>query len=174
MRVGVAGILLGAFGAALLGCGEGPTAPAAAVALHLDRASYVATPVDPGSGYVQYAFRAVVRYENTTNDTIYFEMCRPDSPTPIFSVAVLDGGESGYDPGWACVGMPPLAFPPGATRTDTLLIRGPNAFDHYTHQPIGPVRVTGIYRLEYSTVQGSNGNMPGPRVASAPFWVRLF
>ena len=175
MRLGLVMLLLGA-GAVLLACHEGPTAPAAAVVLHLDRASYVTQPIDVFDGNNFYAFRMVVRYRNTTADTIYFALCGIGPRTPIYYVASSDGGDPGYSPIWACVNAQPLAFPPGATRADTLIMQGPLAIDGITHQPLGAI--AGTFRLTYETQGcGDNGppacNQPGPFVASAPFLVTL-
>jgi len=167
--VRTAGLLVCSGCAALLGCYEAPTAPAPDLELHLDSYSYVSTRIsaDPA----QYAFRVVVRYENTTSSSIWFEMCGPGDRSPIFGVPTADGSESGYDIGWACVGTPPLEFPPGAARADTLQIWGPTVFDHYTHRPFGVI--TGYFRLEYSSLKCDTCSEPGPRVASAPFLVSL-
>jgi len=170
MSLGRSGLLLGAAVAALASCRESPMAPGVVVELHLDRISYVATRVNADPA--QYAFRVIVRYENTTGSSVYFDLCGMGVRSPIFSVPSADGRESGYDIGWACVGTPPLAFPPGAVRTDTLQILGPSSFDHYTHQPYGAI--TGWFRLEYSTLACDSCSESGPRVASAPFLVRLF
>ena len=160
-------LLLGAAVAALASCRE-PTAPRAAVTLHLDRDGYVATPI--GTDPARYAFRVVVRYENMTDSSIWFEKCMPGDRTPIFSVPTTDGSDSGYDIGWGCVGMPPVEFPPGAARTDTLLVQGPNVFDHSTHKPFGVI--AGYFRLEYFTLKCDTSCYgAGPRVASAAFWV---
>ena len=172
MRTRLVILLLGAAAATFLACHEAPTAPIA-VALELDRDTYVAVPVDSTG---RYAFRIVVQYQNGTSASIYLGLCRPGDPSPIFDVPTSDGtSQSGYSAVWACTGTSPLEFPPGARRTDSLLILGPNVYDGITHEPLGVL--AGSFRLEYQTERCA-GDAPacaqaGPRVASAPFQVRL-
>jgi hypothetical protein len=162
---------LGAVAATLLACHEAPTAPIA-VTLQLDRDSYVAVPVDTLG---HYAFRMVVQYHNGTSAPIYFELCHPGDFQPTYEVTTTDGTTgSGYEVVWACTGVSPLEFLPGARRTDSLLIQGPNQYDS-THQPLGVL--VGSFRLEYETARCAEETpacaQAGPRVASAPFLVSL-
>ena len=172
MRTRQVVLLLSAATAAFLACHQAPTAPIA-VALQLDRDTYVAVPVDTLG---QYAFRLVVQYQNGTSAPIYLRMCRPGDSTPVFEVTTT-GGTSGsaYEAVWACTGASPLEFLPGARRTDSLLIQGPTQYDGITHEPLGVL--TGSFRLEYETLRCADDAptcaQSGPRVASAPFVVRL-
>ncbi len=161
-------LLAGAVAASLLACHGSPTAPIA-VALQLDRSTYVARPVG-GTG--QYEVRLVVRYHNGTAATIYFARCRLDRATPVYAVPTADGvADSGYNPVWACTAAPAIEFQPGATRTDTLTLFGPTAYDGITHQPLGVL--AGRFRLEYLTDRCPGCTEAGPRVASSPFQVLL-
>jgi len=141
--------------------------------LQLDREAYVAVRVDTlGS----YGFRLVVQYHNGTSEPIYFERCTSHHTSPVYGVPTADGArQSGYSVVWACTGAPALEFLPGATRTDSLLISGPTAYDGITHRPLG--MLSGSFRLEYQTRQCAEDSpacaQPGPRVASAPFVVFL-
>jgi hypothetical protein len=163
--------LLGVAFATFLGCHEPPTAPVA-VALHLDHGTYVAVPLAPTG---TYAFRLVVHYENATGVPIFFDLCNPSDSLPIFGVPTANGRSlSAYDPVWACRGGgPALEFPPGASRTDSLLIEGPTAY--VGSEVLGVL--TGSFRLEYQTQRCADGTLAcaeaGPRVVSAPFQVLL-
>ncbi len=161
-------LLSGAVATALLACHESPTAPIV-VALQLDRYVYVAHSV---AGTGQYEVRLVVQYHNGTAATVYFSRCSLNRTTPVFAVPTADGvAESGYNPAWACTAAPAIEFQPGATRTDTLTLFGPTAYDGITHQPLGVL--SGRFRLEYLTDRCPGCTEAGPRVASAPFQVFL-
>jgi hypothetical protein len=172
MRTRLVVLLLGAAATTFLACHEAPTAPIA-VPLQLDRDTYVAVPVDT---FGRYAFRLVVQYQNGTSTPIYFGLCKPGDSQPNYEVTTTDGtSRSGYEAPWACTGVSPLQFAPGARRTDSLLILGPNVYNGITHEPLGVL--AGSFRLEYETYRCAEGTpecvRPGPRVASAPFLVRL-
>jgi hypothetical protein len=172
MRTRLVVLLLGVTAAAFPACHEAPTAPIA-VTLQLDRGTYVAVPLDSTGAY---AFRLVVQYKNGTGASIYFTLCGPADSSPVFGVPTADGRSlSGYDPAWACVGTSPLEFPPGAVRTDSLVIQGPGGYIAYTREPLGVL--TGRFRLEYQTQRCAEMApaclQAGPRVASAPFQVIL-
>ena len=172
MRTPLVVLISGAVAATLLACHEAPTAPVA-VSLQLDRDSYVAVPIDAAG---RYAFRLVVQYHNGTGAPVYFTQCTPSDSSPMYGVATVDGAsQSGWDGAWACTGVPVLAFPPGAVRTDSLLIQGPNAYNGITHEPLGVL--AGSFRLAYQTQLCAEDTpeclQAGPRVASAPFQVRL-
>jgi hypothetical protein len=170
-------VLLAAVAAtAFLACLEAPTAPFA-VTLQLDRDTYVAVPMETTATYgVRYGVRLIVHYQNRTGGSIYFERCGETDSSPIYHIPTADGvSDSGWAVGWACPGASVLEFPPFAVRTDTLLIRGPSAYDGVTHEPLGVL--TGSFRLEYETrlsaANASSCYRCGPRVASGPFEVRL-
>jgi hypothetical protein len=162
--------LAAALGATLLACHEAPTAPIA-VTLQLDRDSY--RPALTGV-FDFRSFRMVVQYHNGTGSPVYCERCWPSDTLPVYGVPTADGvHRSGYDRPWACPNSPALTFPAGASRTDTLLISGPTAYDGQAGAPLGVM--SGSFRLEYRTRACAEDRpacyQPGPRVASAPFQV---
>jgi len=119
-----------------------------------DRKSYIARAQWPdrvGEAVVgRYAFKVVATLHNRTSDTLYLERCRPDSPTPEYSLVVAEkpDEDAAWDPTWACAGFywhEPLA--PGAARTDTFPISGPNMWEEGSGQPIGVLN--GRFRLKY-------------------------
>jgi hypothetical protein len=98
----------------------------------------------------------------------------------MYSVVGSTGRSSqgiAYNAAWACVGHDqPIRVDPGATRTDTIRVRGPNGFDGITHRPIDPI-VEGTFRLQF-VVQScrSEGDCPISNEAlthSNEFVVRL-
>lgn len=169
-------LLAAAVGATLLACHEAPTEPVA-VALQLDRDTYVAVPIETTATYgVRYGFRLIARYQNRTGASIYFERCRETESSPIYSIPTADGvSQSGWGAAWACPSVPVLEFPPGAVRTDSLLFQGPTAYDGITHEPLGVL--IGSFRLRYETRNCADETprcyQAGPRVESGPFEVRL-
>ena len=143
-----------------------------------DQAVYTATR-DPSVEYLRYEFQLVARFTNTTNKTVYLSRCYPDTPTPTYGIQLLGQGVdqwgSAFDPAWACVGHDrQIEVPPGATRTDTFEIGGPNAFDGVSGRPFGTL--VGRMRLLYE-VQGCRGDgacrLTGSLGHSAPFEVRV-
>lgn len=125
---------------------------AGTVTLRTDRTEYVATYVSGEGAYRQYGFTVVARLENRGPERVYLARCYPDSPHPIYGVELVDqDGDSwgsGYSGAWACVGHDrqiPVAA--GESRTDTLRLRGPNAWDGRTKQPFGAL--AGRMRLVY-------------------------
>ena len=143
-----------------------------------DRSVYTATTEQTG-GYARFTFQLVARFTNTTSETVYLSRCYPNSASPTFGVELLEQGTdtwgSAYNMAWACVGHDEqFAVAPGATRTDTFEIGGPNAFDGYTKRPFGVL--TGRMRLVYS-VQGCRGDgacrLTTSIGESTPFEVRV-
>jgi len=134
--------ILGCSAGALTGA-DGLTATIAddARALSTDSAVYTARRVDaPWPGVEVYGFTAVTRYVNPASQPVYLWTCRPDDRSPIYSVVSAGGSTSSgvaYNTFWACVGHDrPIRVAPGEAHVDTLHLRGPNAFDGITHQPI--------------------------------------
>lgn len=140
---------------ATLGCGASATlGPDGSAALGLDdrpegsfttdSLTYTARHIeDLWPGVPIYGFTVITRYTNPTSEPVYLWTCYPDSPSPMYSVVASGGGVSdgvAYNSAWACVGHDrPIRVDPGATRTDTLHLRGPNAFDGVTHRPINSI-----------------------------------
>lgn len=132
-------------------CAGGLGPDAGNVVLRTDRTAYVAT-YEKGEGtYRTYGFRVIAELENRSGATVYLARCYPDSPTPIYHVTLGDGEDAwgaAYSGVWACVGHDDqIAVPAGATRVDTLHLRGPNRWDGVTKEPFGVF--TGLMQLHY-------------------------
>lgn len=123
-----------------------PTSPSDLL-LTTDSSSYTATPI----GYSQVTLRIVTQYRNPAAAAIALDRCFPTSPSPIFDVELVtpksnDG--SGYNPAWACVGHDrPIVIGAGETRIDTLVLRGPNAYDPRLARYLGTLE--GTFRIGY-------------------------
>lgn len=120
-------------------------------AIQTDGVRYDATPTgDAAPGFVDYELTVVATFTNPTDDTLYLDRCRPDSPGPIYGVDLIepeDPDGAAYDADWACVGHDrQFAVAPGESRVDTLRISGPNAWQGGSY--IG--RLEGLFRLRYS------------------------
>jgi hypothetical protein len=104
-------------------------------------------------GVKVYGFRVVTRYTNPTSAPIYLWTCYPDSPRPMYSVVGAGQATSNgiaYNGAWACVGHDrPIRVDPGATRVDTIQVRGPNAFEGGTNRPIDDV-LEGRFRIMFA------------------------
>lgn len=141
-----------------------------------DHQVYTATQVGGPIPFRSYSFRAIVKTTNRGDEEIYLARCSPQSREPIYGVEHLepiDEWGSAYNPAWACVGHDnQFELQPGDTRTDTILLTGPNAANGITKEPYG--RLDGIMRISYE-VQGCRGDgaCQGGRVHSNPFRVRL-
>jgi hypothetical protein len=110
-------------------------------ALSTDLVLYSARPLDePWPGVVVYGFTIVIRYVNPARAPVYLWTCRPDDRTPIYSVVPagrVSSSGAAYNASRACVGHDrPIRVGPGETHVGTLDLRGPNAFDGITHQPL--------------------------------------
>ena len=166
-------------------CSDAPTSQSPAAKLSekdganftLDRDVYTASRVE--DGYARYQFRLVANFTNTTDEPVYLGRCYPDSPTPTYGVRFLgqavDSWGSAYDAAWACVGHDrQIEVLPGATRTDTFEIIGPNAFDGVSGRGFGVL--AGRMRLEYR-VQSCRGDgacaLTTTLGHSTPFEVRI-
>ncbi|WP_337171297.1 hypothetical protein [Gemmatimonas aurantiaca] len=113
-------------------------------ALQTDALYYDAPRVDEGwlPPRFQRRFQVVATYTNRTQETVYIDTCRPDASGPIYGITIAGKENSPrysiFSPIWGCVGHDQhIAVPPGASRTDTLTISGPNEFDHFTGEPGG-------------------------------------
>ncbi|HJQ19558.1 MAG TPA: hypothetical protein VJ867_04345 [Gemmatimonadaceae bacterium] len=143
----------------------------------LDSSVYVARV--SGSGRKRTAeFHAIATFRNITSDTLFLGRCFPDSKAPKFNVfpATADTTVSAYAETWACVGHDQqFAVAPGASRVDTLDIRGPNRWGR-NHSPVGVL--AGEFRLYYDVRRcRGDGYCPTPPEDSLefsePFDVRL-
>lgn len=123
-----------------------------------DASGYVAQRV-PGSDF-QFHFKLIARFQNRGLVPLYLGRCLPNSPGPIFGVVASHPStdDSGYDQFWGCVGHDQqFEVLPGASRIDTLDVRGPNSVNGLTHVPIG--RTEGEFRLyfEVNLTRGDGG-----------------
>ncbi len=147
MRHFLLSVILTVFG--LASCTD-MTAPAldppepAGSPLRTDRLEYSLTRVPGGFGA-----NLVVTYTNQGSRTVYLPGCaleQPVSPMYGFVRAVPDTGRVISSIAWTCVGgVPALAIPPGAGRTDTirfLSLESPHAQPpEHPHERVGLMRV---------------------------------
>ena len=118
-----------------------------------DKTLYIARPAvaDCTETGCSYTFTVKASYTNHTDRPLYLARCYPDSPTPIYGVRLIaprGEGEAAYNLAWGCVGHDEaIEVLPGETRTDTLDLWGPNAFDGETGEPYGELE--GDFQLNY-------------------------
>jgi len=131
----------------------------AVVVLRTDADAYVARYEGGEGSYRQYGFTVVARVENRGGSSVYLARCYPDSRQPIYGVSLVEPGDrwgAAYNAAWACVGHDrQIRLRPGEARTDTLHLRGPNAFDGRTGEPFGSL--VGRMQLHYE-VQTCRGD----------------
>jgi hypothetical protein len=124
--------------AAIAACSDaGPTLPATDGQLTTDSASYTANPI----GYNSAEVRVVTLLRNNSDGAITLDRCYPTTPYPIFGVGLVSPANkegAAWSPNWACVGHNnPIVVAAHSTRTDTLILRAPNAADGVTGRPFG-------------------------------------
>ena len=121
-----------------------------AVVMRRDKVGYTARILAGAGTFTRYGFTAVVTTRNLGRQAVYLSRCYPDTPVPIHGVELVDGDpgrQSAYDALWACVGHEnQFELRPGESRTDVLLIQGPNAWES-GGEPIGTL--TGRMRVTY-------------------------
>lgn len=148
--------------------------------IHTDATEYVAT-LQGGSGaYKRYGTRIVATFTNRTAMPLWLERCLTTSPQPMYDI-VFDRQQSGADDSTipmyshvhACVGHDQhFRVEPGAQRTDTLDVSGPNIWQN--DKPIG--HAEGRMRVSYraSVCQSKVNCLPVAIDArSHPFDVRI-
>lgn len=161
---------------ALAGCTSGsgsPTGPDSGdLRLSLDRASYTSVPLAGPGTFLTHGFTLIATFSNQGAEPVYLARCFPSTPIPIYSIRLVDFPNdalgSAYSPVWACVGHDQqILVPPGSTRTDTLLIAGPNGTVGVTHEPLGAL--SGEMHLSYR-VQScpGDGQCPIPEAGLSP------
>ena len=159
------------------GCTQGVGPDSGPLELRTDRATYLSTYLQGDGTYRQYGFRLVAQLENRSGTTVYLARWYPDSRTPIYGVILAgEGGSPGsaYSGFWACVGHDhQIPVPAGATRVDTLVLRGPNAWDHATGQPFGTLSGRMKLRYEVQTCPGDGTCPLNDAVTSNVFRVAL-
>jgi hypothetical protein len=169
-------VLAPACGAPLATSGDPVADRLGELALRTDRTVYRAVAAGGDDPYHTFAFTLVAHLTNRTSAPVYLERCYPDTPYPIYTVvSTQEDVESAYAPVWACVGHDhSITVRPGETRTDSLRITGPNAWDGHTRQPFGVL--AGRFRLSYTvgTCPAVTGcEVPGRVRESNEFEVRL-
>jgi len=95
-----------------------------------------------------YEFEIVARYQNLTDQTLYFESCSENANRPFGGLKLLTPGEktqSAYSE--VCAGFGFVGIEPGESRSDTIRISGPSTWKFGTNEPLGETE--GVYRLEY-------------------------
>jgi hypothetical protein len=130
---------------AIVACGDA-TSPSGE-GLRTDASSYTATSL--GSG--QFGVRLVLSYQNYADTAISLDRCLPTDTSPMYSVELewpVSAEGAAYNGAWACVGgVTPIVVASGATRVDTITLRGPLAYEHDTQQPLGVL--AGKFRIGY-------------------------
>ena len=114
--------------ASLGGCGDDPAGLTSDdVSLQLDRSEYTAT----GGRFMSFTVIATLR--NGGDVPIYQTRCVPTDPVPVYGIELVsppNAEGSAFNPIFSCGGNDaPLVLPPRTSRTDTLLVRGPNEFN---------------------------------------------
>lgn len=149
------------------------------LSLQTNQTEYIAD-LKTSSPWPVYGFTLIAKFKNITNQTIYLNRCYPDSNQPIYGVELLSGdssARSAYNTFWACVGHNnPITVKPGAVRTDTLEIRGPNSGSHGANKGDGVTE--GKFRLIYQAqtcreIDGEGCTLPDSLSRSNTFEVRL-
>jgi hypothetical protein len=147
---------------ASVSCGDDPAeplddlGPVPDVHFTTDTTGYTAVRI-PGT-LERYRFAVITRYQNRGATPVYLGRCFPQTPRPLFSVDIVEPAteESGFGQVWACVGHDDqFEILPGAARTDTFVVEGPNAFDGRTNEPFGVTK--GIFRM-YFDVRTARGD----------------
>ena len=121
--------LAGALLLAILGgCGDDPAGLSTDdVTLQLDKGEYVVT-----SGRTM-SFAVIATLRNGGDVPIYQTRCVPTDPVPVYGIELVsppNAEGSAFNPIYSCGGNDrPLVLPPRTSRTDTLLVRGPNEFN---------------------------------------------
>ena len=118
--------------------------------LTTDQEVYIAERIVDGPRSI-YSFEVTIQVENNSRATIYLARCYPDSPHPIYGFSLVnqeDEWGAAYSAVWACVGHEnPIALAPGAKRSDTLVIRGPNAWPNGSTEHFGVLE--GTFQIHY-------------------------
>ncbi len=173
---------------ALIGCGgsvldpaqePGDSLPEPALLLTTDRPDYAASYLHGEGTYRIYGFTIIARLENRFMQRLFISRCFPNSPGPIYDVALIDGTDawgSAYSKAWGCVGHD-QQFPlePGQIRVDTLALQGPWFFDGRTGHPFGTLagRMRLLYGLGTCPGEATGCLLPRSQGQSNVFTVRL-
>lgn len=116
--------------------------------LGTDRDFYIAERVPLRDRY-QYLVDVSISFTNESRHAVYLSRCFPESAHPKFGVSLespANPGGSAFGPVWACPGHDsPIVVVPGATRVDSITLRGPNVYQG--ESPLG--HLGGMVRLVY-------------------------
>jgi len=136
-----------AVGPWILSCSANPVGPVSAT-LSTDTVSYLAVLGAPlGAGH-EYSFSVIATFTNRSANTVSLSRCTEATPYPIYGVEVVGHDTtSAFDPGWGCPAGLWYRVPAGATRVDTLPLRGPWGGDGVTGRAQGIF--DGSFRLVY-------------------------
>jgi hypothetical protein len=161
----IAGALFLATGLALVeSCTSTEPIPSSGL-LKTDASWYLADPIESSGTPPRRHFRVITRFENTTSVPLYLGRCFPDSPRPLFTVAVADTKprDSAYGQIWGCVGHSnQFQIVPGAFRVDTFDVSGPNEFP--SGNPVGIGTVQGLFQMFFDVrLEPGDGAEPAPR-----------
>ena len=120
-----------------------------------------------------YGFSLTAKLENTTDQTLYLDLCYPDDTSPIYSVTLAEESDkkSSWNPAWACVGhSESIVLEPGQTRIDTYAIEGPTVSQN--GQPVGEIE--GLFKLSYRTLECADSGVCTPSsISSNAFKIEL-
>jgi hypothetical protein len=135
--------------------------------LTTDSASYTAIPV----GYDQVVVNVVTRFHNTTSAAVSIDRCLPTEHYPPYDVELVRPQSTegaGYNPSWACVGgVSPIVIAPGETRTDTLTLHGPDAYDNRLGKYLGVL--AGTFRVGYGGQYSNEFDIKLPPEGVVPY-----
>lgn len=148
--------------------------------IQTDALEYVATLRGGSGAHKRYGVKIVATFTNRTEMPLWLERCFPTSPQPMYNISI-DEQQNGadfskmpmYSYAHACVGHDQqFRVEPGAQRTDTLDVSGPNTWQN--DKPLG--RSDGRMRISY-IVSTCRGDLPCPLVGfetrSHPFDMRI-
>jgi hypothetical protein len=140
---------------------SGGVTEAVRASLRTDARAYVARHAGGVGNEAEYRFTVIATFTNTGPHAISLARCLPTDAVPIHAVWHADHTTGGpadegtraanlpaYSPRWGCRGgSPPFVVAPGATRVDTLRLRGPWGWDAASGRPRGAFE--GRMRLLY-------------------------
>jgi hypothetical protein len=135
--------------------------------LTTDSSSYTAIPV----GFGQVQLKVVTQFRNTTGEPIELPRCYSTTPYPIYGVELVSPSNSegaAFDPSWACVGHDtPIVVAAQSVRTDTLILRAPNAVDGVTQRPFG--EFNGRFRINIAGYRSNEFEIRMPPGGAVPY-----
>lgn len=139
--------------AACTGCGR--DGPHSTPSLTLDQTGYVTRLVAPNTVYRQ--FTVIATTANRDVDAVIIPLC---AGTPFYSMEPVDSdADSGYSPAYGCeTQTTQFTLAPGASRVDTIVVRGPTSTNGYTGEAIGLLQ--GRFIMMFATDHGLARSRP--------------